>query len=115
MLIKAGWKKDVVEKNTPILPSSGWMTIAFTSKEFYTAWQGDHLRAERGRRRQGRQEEVNLPSRASPLLSRCVGVLADHAHQEKGKLQHMTKTQLILIINGEEALDRATLILFPCE
>merc|ERR1711991_687804 len=25
MLIKVGWKKDFIEKNTPVLPISGWM------------------------------------------------------------------------------------------
>jgi translation elongation factor EF-1alpha len=25
MLVKVGWKKDFVEKNTPVLPISGWM------------------------------------------------------------------------------------------
>jgi elongation factor 1-alpha len=25
MLVKVGWKKDFVEKNTPVMPISGWM------------------------------------------------------------------------------------------
>ena len=25
MLVKVGWKKDMVEKNVPFLPVSGWM------------------------------------------------------------------------------------------
>merc|ERR1712093_758205 len=25
MLMKVGWKKDFIEKNTPVLPISGWM------------------------------------------------------------------------------------------
>ena len=25
MLVKVGWKKDMVEKNVPLFPFSGWM------------------------------------------------------------------------------------------
>jgi len=27
-LVKVGWKKDFIEKNTPMLPISGWVTTS---------------------------------------------------------------------------------------
>merc|ERR1711918_18778 len=38
MLIKVGWKKDFVEKSTPVLPISGWM--ATTSSRRPRTWAG---------------------------------------------------------------------------
>ena len=32
MLIKVGWKKDFVEKNTPAMPISGWMGVNLLKK-----------------------------------------------------------------------------------
>merc|ERR1711971_1069003 len=41
MLIKVGWKKDFVEKSTPILPISGWMGDNLLKKsEKMTWWKG---------------------------------------------------------------------------
>merc|ERR1711915_660308 len=38
MLVKVGWKKDVVEKNTPVLPISGWMGDNLLKKSDKMAW-----------------------------------------------------------------------------
>merc|ERR1719414_173752 len=38
MLIKVGWKKDFVEKNTPILPISGWMGDNLLKKSEKMSW-----------------------------------------------------------------------------
>merc|ERR1719408_533020 len=37
-LIKVGWKKDFVEKNTPILPISGWMGDNLLKKSDNMGW-----------------------------------------------------------------------------
>merc|ERR1712093_487775 len=38
MLIKVGWKKDFVEKSTPILPLSGWIGDNLLAKSTNMAW-----------------------------------------------------------------------------
>jgi len=38
MLIKVGWKKDTVEKNTPVLPISGWMGDNLLKKSENMVW-----------------------------------------------------------------------------
>merc|ERR1712196_12255 len=38
MLIKVGWKKDFVEKNTPVLPISGWMGDNLLKKSDNMGW-----------------------------------------------------------------------------
>merc|ERR1712135_87824 len=38
MLIKVGWKKDFIEKNTPVLPISGWMGDNLLKKSENMAW-----------------------------------------------------------------------------
>merc|ERR1712172_14775 len=38
MLIKVGWKKDFIEKNTPILPISGWMGDNLLKKSENMKW-----------------------------------------------------------------------------
>jgi len=38
MLIKVGWKKDTVEKNTPVLPISGWLGDKFLNKSENMGW-----------------------------------------------------------------------------
>ena len=38
MLQKVGWKKDFVEKNTPVLPISGWMGDNLTKKSTNMTW-----------------------------------------------------------------------------
>merc|ERR1719231_1140060 len=38
MLVKVGWKKDFVEKNTPILPISGWMGDNLLEKSKNMDW-----------------------------------------------------------------------------
>merc|ERR1719409_2224184 len=37
-LIKVGWKKDFVEKNTPLLPISGWMGDNLLKKSTNMDW-----------------------------------------------------------------------------
>merc|ERR1712060_287886 len=49
MLIKVGWKKDFIEKNTPILPISGWMGDNLLKKsEKMTWWSGMDVLSESG-------------------------------------------------------------------
>merc|ERR1739845_251556 len=38
MLVKVGWKKDFIEKNTPILPISGWMGDNLLTKSTNMTW-----------------------------------------------------------------------------
>ena len=38
MLIKVGWKRDFIEKNTPVLPISGWMGDKVLKKSENMAW-----------------------------------------------------------------------------
>jgi len=38
MLIKVGWKKDFIEKNTPVLPISGWMGDNLLKKSEKMGW-----------------------------------------------------------------------------
>merc|ERR1719240_2378029 len=38
MLVKVGWKKDFVEKNTPMLPISGWMGDNLLKKSDKMGW-----------------------------------------------------------------------------
>ena len=38
MLIKVEWIKDFIERNTPVLPSSGWMGDNFLKKSGNMAW-----------------------------------------------------------------------------
>merc|ERR1711941_151770 len=38
MLVKVGWKKDFVEKNTPMLPISGWMGDNLLKKSDKMSW-----------------------------------------------------------------------------
>merc|ERR1712185_254046 len=38
MLVKVGWKKDFIEKNTPLLPISGWMGDNLLKKSDKMAW-----------------------------------------------------------------------------
>merc|ERR1719265_2958869 len=38
MLVKVGWKKDFVEKSTPVLPISGWMGDNLLSKSTNMTW-----------------------------------------------------------------------------
>merc|ERR550514_2018553 len=38
MLIKVGWKKDFIEKNTPIMPISGWMGDNLLKKSENMDW-----------------------------------------------------------------------------
>merc|ERR1719401_1665430 len=38
MLVKVGWKKDFIEKNTPILPISGWMGDNLLTKSAKMSW-----------------------------------------------------------------------------
>merc|ERR1712050_204158 len=38
MLVKVGWKKDFIEKNTPILPISGWMGDNLLKKSDKMGW-----------------------------------------------------------------------------
>merc|ERR1719316_1370313 len=38
MLIKVGWKKDFFEKNTPIMPISGWMGDNLLKKSENMDW-----------------------------------------------------------------------------
>ena len=38
MLIKVGWKKDFVEKNTPVMPISGWMGDNLLKKSANMDW-----------------------------------------------------------------------------
>ena len=37
-LIKVGWKKEFIEKNTPVLPISGWMKSKLFKKSEKMAW-----------------------------------------------------------------------------
>merc|ERR1712146_365295 len=37
-LIKVGWKKDFIEKNTPMMPISGWMGDNLLKKSDNMAW-----------------------------------------------------------------------------
>merc|ERR1719281_2108032 len=37
-LIKVGWKKDFVEKNTPVMPISGWMGDNLLKKSDNMPW-----------------------------------------------------------------------------
>merc|ERR1719352_1252748 len=37
-LIKVGWKKDFVEKNTPVMPISGWMGDNLLKKSENMGW-----------------------------------------------------------------------------
>merc|ERR1712183_1103997 len=49
MLVKVGWKKDFIEKNTPILPISGWMGDNLLKKsEKMTWWSGMDVLSESG-------------------------------------------------------------------
>merc|ERR1719219_2274870 len=38
MLVKVGWKKDFIEKNTPVLPISGWMGDNLLKKSDNMGW-----------------------------------------------------------------------------
>merc|ERR1719203_1200330 len=38
MLGKVGWKKDFIEKNTPVMPISGWMGDNLLKKSTNMAW-----------------------------------------------------------------------------
>merc|ERR1739844_726118 len=38
MLVKVGWKKDFIEKNTPVLPISGWMGDNLLKKSENMGW-----------------------------------------------------------------------------
>ena len=38
MLVKVGWKKEFIEKNTPVLPISGWMGDNLLKKSENMAW-----------------------------------------------------------------------------
>merc|ERR1711988_1616254 len=38
MLVKVGWKKDFIEKNTPLLPISGWMGDNLLKKSEKMGW-----------------------------------------------------------------------------
>merc|ERR1712188_366716 len=38
MLVKVGWKKDFVEKNTPVMPISGWMGDNLLKKSTNMDW-----------------------------------------------------------------------------
>merc|ERR1739844_179528 len=38
MLVKVGWKKEFIEKNTPVLPISGWMGDNLLKKSDNMAW-----------------------------------------------------------------------------
>merc|ERR1739848_787350 len=38
MLVKVGWKKDFIEKNTPVLPISGWMGDNLLKKSEKMGW-----------------------------------------------------------------------------
>merc|ERR1711933_47920 len=38
LLVKVGWKKDFVEKNTPMLPISGWMGDNLLKKSDKMSW-----------------------------------------------------------------------------
>merc|ERR1711887_99728 len=38
MLVKVGWKKDFIEKNTPLLPISGWMGDNLLKKSDNMGW-----------------------------------------------------------------------------
>merc|ERR1712085_214085 len=41
MLVKVGWKKDFIDKNTPVIPISGWMGDNLLKKsEKMTWWTG---------------------------------------------------------------------------
>merc|ERR1712084_47199 len=41
MLVKVGWKKDAIDKNTPVLPISGWMGDNLLKKsDNMTWWKG---------------------------------------------------------------------------
>jgi len=49
MLVKVGWKKDFVEKGTPVLPISGWMGDNLLKKSENMAWwKGCDVVAESG-------------------------------------------------------------------
>merc|ERR1711915_227389 len=44
MLVKVGWKKDFIEKNTPVLPISGWMGDNLLKKsDNMTWWKGQDI------------------------------------------------------------------------
>merc|ERR1711871_1220698 len=48
MLIKVGWKKDFVEKSTPVLPISGWMGDNLIKKtENMGWWSGQDILVEK--------------------------------------------------------------------
>merc|ERR1711896_80682 len=38
MLVKVGWKKDFIEKNTPVMPISGWMGDNLLKKSDNMSW-----------------------------------------------------------------------------
>ena len=38
MLIKVGWKKDFIEKGTPVVPISGWMGDNLLKKSTNMGW-----------------------------------------------------------------------------
>ncbi len=38
MTIKVGWKKDFIEKNTPVMPISGWMGDNLLKKSDKMPW-----------------------------------------------------------------------------
>merc|ERR1712093_654112 len=47
MLMKVGWKKDFIEKNTPVLPISGWMGDNLIKKsEKMDWWKGQDVACE---------------------------------------------------------------------
>merc|ERR1712142_1087008 len=44
MLVKVGWKKDFIEKNTPVMPISGWMGDNLLKKsENMKWWKGQDI------------------------------------------------------------------------
>ena len=45
-LIKVGWKKDLIEKNTPVLPIAGWMGNLLEKSDNMPWWKGMKVFAE---------------------------------------------------------------------
>ena len=45
-MIKVGWKKDLIEKNTPVLPIAGWMGNLLEKSENMPWWKGMKVFAE---------------------------------------------------------------------
>merc|ERR1712061_828396 len=102
MLVKVGWKKDFVEKSTPVLPISGWMGDNLLKKSDNMGWwKGADSRDDMARM----EEEEEVAKIRSNIGSKTVSTALLQVLMPKLLKMHETKYQPMEKADAEQIME----------